>query len=582
MLLHLSIDFIWGEIVGFITSLNFWIYQFLYLSILTLPSLIFLLARNNEAKEKLSAAYLLLQFFTVCAILYYVYQHLDGFLTLVQTILVIWYFFLTAGILVDLKKQKILLASFIASILIICITVDFEKSFKQGTSILKDSYCFYKAYVHQDQDCAYYLWEVYGEGVGVKKDQKKAEKWLDKAAEWGNSEAQVLLAKQYKKQKDYDNTLLWLNKAVAQNNSHAKYEMWVMYINGLGVKKDQGIAMNWLDKAAKQGDDRALYQYGKLFEQGTFFKKDRKQSLIWYCKSALQGNALGQLKMGNFYYNLWSEDYQENIKLDCDDENKIREKISEFDHIILKTDNINYTSYYSSGSKIAYYWYVKAADQGVGEAVYELQNFLSFTDSTAKSDHERTIDLIYKAAKLGYAPAQYQVYIRMKNIYGDSDLDSLSWLKKAAKNNDYNAQYDLAEKYYYGDEKLGIKIDYVKAFDLYEKSAKQNFFDAQYMLGNMYLLGTDIRHNDKRKAFEWLGKAVEKEHKIAQYMLGNMYNSGQYVNQNTEKALILYEKSAEQGYTQATEEIYKICRHYKDVDYIIPEPERKIYELCLS
>jgi TPR repeat protein len=51
----------------------------------------------------------------------------------------------------------------------------------------------------------------------------------------------------------------WYQKAAAQENTGAQYNLGVMYTNGKGVSKDAKQAVYWYKKAAEQGYAGAQY-----------------------------------------------------------------------------------------------------------------------------------------------------------------------------------------------------------------------------------------------------------------------------------------------------------------------------------
>jgi TPR repeat protein len=61
---------------------------------------------------------------------------------------------------------------------------------------------------------------------------------------------------------DYAQAQAWFEKAAAQNDPRAQYELGVMYAKGKGVTQDYAQAQAWFEKAAAQGDVRARYELG--------------------------------------------------------------------------------------------------------------------------------------------------------------------------------------------------------------------------------------------------------------------------------------------------------------------------------
>ena len=87
------------------------------------------------------------------------------------------------------------------------------------------------------------------------------------------------------------------------------------------------------------------------------------------------------------------------------------------------------------------------------------------------------------------------------------------WLKKAADENNPEAQYNLGEMYYNG---FHVSQNYTETIKWYKRAAEQNIPIAKYNLGNMYLNGEGVKPNIK-KAMSFLISAAELNNKDAQF-----------------------------------------------------------------
>ena len=79
-----------------------------------------------------------------------------------------------------------------------------------------------------------------------------------------------------------------------------------------------------------------------------------------------------------------------------------------------------------------------------------------------------------KAAEQGYGEAQYNLGLMYDNGEGVeiNKQEAIKWYKKSAKKGIAQAQYDLAVTYYNGD---GIKQDIGEAIYWFQKAAKQGY-----------------------------------------------------------------------------------------------------------
>ncbi len=99
---------------------------------------------------------------------------------------------------------------------------------------------------------------------------------------------------------------------------------------------------------------------------------------------------------------------------------------------------------------------------------------------------------------------------------------SLTELTEAAENGDSKAQFDLGNRYLYGD---GVVADSFAAARWFQSAAEQGNNNAQYNLGVMYMQGTGVMA-DNQTAVEWFNKAADLGDPPAQFTLATMYANG--------------------------------------------------------
>ena len=101
-----------------------------------------------------------------------------------------------------------------------------------------------------------------------------------------------------------------------KGNPDAQHKLGVMYVRGIGTKKDGDIGYEWYKKAADQGHARSQYNVGQSYQYGRPPKP--KLALQWFLKSANQGYAKAQWHLGVEYTqttsNLVDVDYNQGIK----------------------------------------------------------------------------------------------------------------------------------------------------------------------------------------------------------------------------------------------------------------------------
>ena len=96
------------------------------------------------------------------------------------------------------------------------------------------------------------------------------------------------------------------------------------------------------------------------------------------------------------------------------------------------------------------------------------------------------------------------------------ESEAIKWYRKAAEQNNAEAQYNLGNCY---DNGQGVTKDDVEAVKWYRKAAEQNYAEAQYNLGFCYANGQGVA-KDEAEAVKWYRKAAEQNYAAAQNNLG--------------------------------------------------------------
>ncbi|QPC43535.1 SEL1-like repeat protein [Kaustia mangrovi] len=125
-----------------------------------------------------------------------------------------------------------------------------------------------------DQDLApaqYRLATMYEKGRGVPADLAAAQHWYERAAKRGNAMAMHNLAVLYAGAKPGDpalaNAAYWFGRAAALGLKDSQYNLAILYQRGVGVERDPAAAYHWFAIAAARGDKDAATQAKALEEQ---------------------------------------------------------------------------------------------------------------------------------------------------------------------------------------------------------------------------------------------------------------------------------------------------------------------------
>ncbi|RGB41670.1 kinase-like domain-containing protein, partial [Rhizophagus diaphanus] len=214
----------------------------------------------------------------------------------------------------------------------------------------------------------------------------------------------------------------------------------------------------------------------------------------------------------------------------------------------------NLAGCYHSGEKIeknlekAFYWYQKAAENGVEVAMFNLAICYENGKGT-EINLEKAFHWYQKSAENGNINAMYNLASNYKNGNGtEINLEkAFRWYQKAAEKDHINAIFNLA--ICYGSGK-GTEKNLEKAFYWYQKAAENGNRNAMFNLALCHKNGEGTEEN-LEKAFHWYQKAAENGNEIAMFNLAICYKNGKGTEKNLEKVFYWYQKAAENGYIDA-------------------------------
>jgi len=225
------------------------------------------------------------------------------------------------------------------------------------------------------------LARIYFSGNGVLVDNTEADllvkgiaKEVTKSAESNIAVAQIILASMYIDglgvPRDQAEGLKWLRKAADQNLSLAQSNLGVVYENGVGVERDYSEAVKWYRKAAEQNLAIAQGYLGDMYYFGKGVDKDNLEAVKWYRKSADQNFAHAENNLGRMYNEGCGV-----IQDQCEAAKWFR-KSAEQNFVIAQA---NLGMMYANGTGVvqdlreAEKWYRKAAAQGDEDSRRELR-----------------------------------------------------------------------------------------------------------------------------------------------------------------------------------------------------------------
>ncbi len=136
---------------------------------------------------------------------------------------------------------------------------------------------------------------IYVAGHGqIKKDLKRAVLWFKEAAANGIANAKYNLGVLYHQglgvEQDITRAMDLYKQAANLGHPEAQYNLGIAYIEGIGVAYDPKQATSFFEAAANNGVVEAAYNLGLIYENGLLGETQPDNALAWYKKAADQGS----------------------------------------------------------------------------------------------------------------------------------------------------------------------------------------------------------------------------------------------------------------------------------------------------
>ena len=138
------------------------------------------------------------------------------------------------------------------------------------------------------------LANVYAYGKGVPKNEARATKWYQRAAEGGNSVAQTALAIRYEMgwslPFDEAASLSWIQKGAEQEYPPALAVLGVRYARGAGVQRSPTEAVRYFRASAEAGHAPAMCLLGNMYMEGMDVEANAIDAYRWHTAAVTAGN----------------------------------------------------------------------------------------------------------------------------------------------------------------------------------------------------------------------------------------------------------------------------------------------------
>lgn len=138
------------------------------------------------------------------------------------------------------------------------------------------------------------LGEMYAKGVGVERNYTKSFAWLKLASRQHLYSAYNGMGYLYVKgygveEKNFTKAKEYFEKAADNDEAGGNYNLGVMYLKGIGVKRDVKLACQFFILAANGGQPKAFFQLAKMFHTGVGLKKNLPMATALYKLVAERG-----------------------------------------------------------------------------------------------------------------------------------------------------------------------------------------------------------------------------------------------------------------------------------------------------
>ena len=331
------------------------------------------------------------------------------------------------------------------------------------------------------------------------------------AANEGHLEAQFSLAYSYNIGRgtaiDYAKAFEWYKKAAMSGHLVAMNNLGLLYLNGNGTEQNYQQAFMWFEKAVSKGYKGANANLGYCYEFGRYVAKDLTKAYENYRVAAESGDDYAMNKLGHFY-----------------EEGKG----------------------VAHNKALSFQWFERSAKNGNKESQFKTARFYDLGYGIGQ-DYKKAIFWYEKAVAQGDGTAMNNLgYLYQHGKGTDVDLKKAFELfeKSALANN----KYGCANLAYMYDNGVYVKQDYAMAYNWYLKGAELGNASCMNMCGQYNLHGKG-RNKNYDEAAKWYQKTIDADSKngAAHCNLGYCYEFGYGVPLDLNKALELYQKSADLG-----------------------------------
>ena len=361
------------------------------------------------------------------------------------------------------------------------------------------------------------LHDLYLNGNGVARDGKKAQLYLKKAAEGGDTESQKTWALELLNQKNTTESAKWFKKLADKGNLTGIYYYGYQLYKGMGIKQDKELGVQYLQKAANKGMLSGNRMLATAYYNGEGVTKDYSAAVENLKKAVKAKYADSQQLLAKCYINgngvkknydqgvQWlAEAFCQNIKLEEEVRKLMKDETDEnFQNYVEGLKKMYVDNDFKEAEKL----FKKVEKAKVNDGL-TMQGVCLMDANNPKANDKKAFKTLEKAAETSAAAKYYLAQLYQEGKGTDKDTKKAGELILKAANEDNGYAQCLAGDMYF--EGRGVPQDYVKAVDYYLMAEAQSKLTAASArnLAKCYSMGIENLpdKNNAKERIEALGK----------------------------------------------------------------------------
>ncbi len=308
---------------------------------------------------------------------------------------------------------------------------------------------------------------------------------------------------------DRQNAMRWFEIAARNGDALALKRLERIYFDSY-MRKDYRQAFAQFSKGNQMGMVKSSYFLGQLYHKGLGVTRDDNQALLLWQSLHKHGFAPAEQAIALLYLQ-----GQDNVR-DPQRASQMFDEIANrsLDNTLSVAEMFFYGRDTLRNYELAHHYYLRAAEQGSGNAMNHLGESYRFGYGVAK-DYAKALDWYQRADAINY------------------DL----------------APHNIGELYFDGH---GVTQNFDEALAWFKKGAALGVSHSAYFIGLMHQNGQGVTQ-DIKHANQWFYQAMDLRHDGAKFMLGKNMIEGFGMAKNPGKGRLFIVEAAEGGFDGAVE-----------------------------